>query len=159
MAVGFKALNLLIYFIVNFSIQKVELRLPFIGIRLTFGRGKMSDFFSLLLAFLIAGSSMLYFAIDDLFRIAMVDSNRSLNLIFDAKAVAFYGFSLLVEYAIFGILMTIQTRYQGVSSVQFIATFLQFSALCFCLNLLCNGMIFSTLEFLYKYQGSLKVLA
>lgn len=159
MAVGFKALNLLIYFIVNFSIKKVELQVPFIGIRLTFGRGEMSGLFNMFLAFLIAASSMLYFAIDDLFRIAMVDSNRSLNLIFDGKAVAFYGFSFLVEYVIFGTLMTIKTRYQGVSSAQVIATFLQFSALCFCLNLLYNGMIFSTLEFLYKYQGSLKVLA
>jgi hypothetical protein len=118
----------------------------------------MSGFFSLILASLIAGSSMLYFIIDDLFRLAMVDSNRSLNLIFDGKAVAFYAFSLLAEYAIFGTLTTIKTRYQGVSSVQVIATFLQFSALCFCLNLVYNGMIFSTLEFFYKYQGSLKVL-
>ncbi len=70
--------------------------MPFIGIKLTLGRGEMSGFYSWILMFLIGGNSMVYFAIDDLFRLAMVDSNRSLDLIFDGRAVAFYGFSFLV---------------------------------------------------------------
>ena len=56
------------------------------------------------------------------------------------------------------ILLTIKDHYRNASSTQIIVTMLQFSTLCFGLNLICTGELLSTLSLIYSYPGSLSVL-
>jgi archaellum biogenesis protein FlaJ (TadC family) len=82
MAVGFKGINAFIVFIVHSCLNRGEINIPFLNIRLSYGKRTMTGFYYFLMMIFVSGSSMEYFAVDDLFRIAMMDSNKSLGLIF-----------------------------------------------------------------------------
>lgn len=68
----------------------------------------MSGLYGFVLTVMVGWSSIAYFAIDDLFRIAMVDSNKSLGLIFDASAVGIYFANIGLEHVTLGLLFTVK---------------------------------------------------
>jgi hypothetical protein len=110
-----KSLNLLILLIIMLCVTTLEIPFSLVGIKLTYEMKSLRGVYPVLLAFLLIGSSIVFFALDDLFRMAMVDSNRSLAMVFDTWAGLLLAVSLLMDIAIFGTLMTIKSLYQQIS--------------------------------------------